>query len=145
MVLLHGRIGNPSYKSKKQREFRNSRCFRSIFTLAGKLRSCSPGCCRLAAEVGRTLRDLAAAERACRFESRSFVGFRSVGCFVDRIGLFRFDRGGFIHVPWSDEQAAERPGQPGLPMATMVEGIRIALETALAHARDIAIPAGAEH
>lgn len=54
-------------------------------------------------------------------------------------------RGGFIHVPWSDEQAAERPGQPGLPLATMVEGIRIALEAALAHARDIAIPGGAEH
>ena len=54
-------------------------------------------------------------------------------------------RGGFIHVPWSDVQAARRPGQPGLPLAAMVDGIRIALETAIAHPVDIAVAAGAEH
>ncbi len=54
-------------------------------------------------------------------------------------------RGGFVHVPWSDVQAARRPGQPGLPLAAMVDGIRIALEAAIAHPVDVAIPAGAEH
>lgn len=54
-------------------------------------------------------------------------------------------RGGFIHVPWSDLQAARRPGAPGLPVATMVEGIGIAVDAALAHPVDVAVAAGAEH
>lgn len=54
-------------------------------------------------------------------------------------------RGGFIHVPWSEEQAARRPGEPGMPVATMAEGVRIALEAALAHPVDLPVPGGAEH
>ena len=54
-------------------------------------------------------------------------------------------RGGFIHVPWSEEQAAQHPGAPWMPVATMTEGVRIALEAALAHRVDLALPGGAEH
>ncbi|MGY1409714.1 MULTISPECIES: pyroglutamyl-peptidase I [unclassified Luteimonas] len=54
-------------------------------------------------------------------------------------------RGGFIHIPYSDAQAACHPGQPGLPLETMVAGVRIAVEAALSHAVDMAVTAGAEH
>jgi pyroglutamyl-peptidase len=54
-------------------------------------------------------------------------------------------RGGFIHIPYSQVQAACHPGQPGLPMDTMVEGVRIAVEAALSHPVDVAVAAGAEH
>jgi len=54
-------------------------------------------------------------------------------------------RGGFIHIPYSAAQAARHPGQPGLPVETMVSGIRIAVEAALSHAVDVAVTGGAEH
>ena len=54
-------------------------------------------------------------------------------------------RGGFIHIPYSDAQAAHHPGQPGLPLETMVAGVRIAVEAALSHAVDVAVAGGAEH
>lgn len=46
-------------------------------------------------------------------------------------------RGGFMHVPLLPEQAAAWPGQPSLPLTTLVEGTRVALAAALAHAQDI--------
>ena len=54
-------------------------------------------------------------------------------------------RGGFIHIPYSDAQAARHPGEPGLPLETMVAGVRIAVEAALTHVVDLAVTAGAEH
>lgn len=54
-------------------------------------------------------------------------------------------RGGFIHIPYSDAQAACHPGQPGLPLETMIDGVRIAVEAALSHASDVTLAAGAEH
>ncbi|MFM1992004.1 MAG: hypothetical protein RJA99_4961 [Pseudomonadota bacterium] len=42
-------------------------------------------------------------------------------------------RGGFVHVPYLPEQAAAWPGEPSLPLATMVDGVREALRVALAH------------
>lgn len=39
---------------------------------------------------------------------------------------------GFLHVPLMDTQAVRHPGRPGLPLADMVRGVRVALETALA-------------
>jgi len=44
-------------------------------------------------------------------------------------------RGGFIHVPWSAEQAAMRKGF-GLPVKQMTRGIELAIETALSVRRD---------
>lgn len=37
---------------------------------------------------------------------------------------------GFVHVPWLDEQAAQRPGAFGLPLEAMVRALRVGLETA---------------
>lgn len=54
-------------------------------------------------------------------------------------------RGGFIHIPYSIEQAACHPGAPGLPIATVSEGLRIALRVALQTTDDRRISAGAEH
>src|SRR5690606_33751583 len=53
-------------------------------------------------------------------------------------------RGGFIHVPWSEEQAARHPGEPGMPVATMAEGVRTARGAALARPVDRRVPGGAE-
>jgi pyroglutamyl-peptidase len=39
-------------------------------------------------------------------------------------------RGGFMHLPLLPEQAARAPGQPSLPLATMIDGVRLALHCA---------------
>ena len=49
-------------------------------------------------------------------------------------------RGGFIHVPLLPEQ-----GAPSLPLAQMVEGLRVGLRTALATAQDLRTGGGAIH
>ena len=54
-------------------------------------------------------------------------------------------RGGFIHIPYSPEQAARHPGAPSLPVATIVAALRIALDTALSTPHDRRMAAGAEH
>lgn len=46
-------------------------------------------------------------------------------------------RGGFVHVPWLPEQAARHPGQPSMALATMVDGVRVALECAIAVREDV--------
>lgn len=43
-------------------------------------------------------------------------------------------RGGFVHVPWANEQ--HKSGQPSLPLATMTEAIAVAVEVALITRRD---------
>lgn len=54
-------------------------------------------------------------------------------------------RGGFIHLPLLPEQAAQaHPPAPSLPLATLVDGVALALSTALATARDAPIAGGAE-
>ncbi|MGC4193130.1 MAG: pyroglutamyl-peptidase I [Thermomicrobiales bacterium] len=59
---------------------------------------------------------------------------------------FPATRGGFIHVPFSTEQvAASGSPQPGLPVATIADGLTIMLRTALETCDDIAIPGGTEH
>lgn len=52
----------------------------------------------------------------------------------------RATRGGFLHLPWLPEM-----GSPSLPLDAMVQGLRVVLRAALAHTRDLAIAAGAEH
>lgn len=54
-------------------------------------------------------------------------------------------RGGFVHIPYSPEQAAHHPGAPSLPVGTVVHGLRIALQAALATDVDRRLAAGAEH
>lgn len=43
-------------------------------------------------------------------------------------------QGGFIHLPYASEQLGSRAGIPSLPLATMIEGLRLAAETAIAYA-----------
>jgi pyroglutamyl-peptidase len=54
-------------------------------------------------------------------------------------------RGGFVHIPYSPEQAAHHPGAPSLPIETVAHGLRIALKVALETSADRKLAAGAEH
>lgn len=42
-------------------------------------------------------------------------------------------RSGFGHVPPLPEQAAARPGEPSLPLATLIDGVREVLRVAATH------------
>ena len=53
-------------------------------------------------------------------------------------------RGGFIHVPFVPEQAAQNPGQPTMPLADQIAGVRLALSVALQTDTDLRISGGAE-
>jgi pyroglutamyl-peptidase len=63
----------------------------------------------------------------------------SAGAFVCNELFFRLRhaldgskvRAGFIHLPYASEQVAGRPGVPSLPLATLAEGLRIAVEVSL--------------
>ena len=57
----------------------------------------------------------------------------------------RATRGGFIHIPYSPEQARQHPGAPSLEVATVREGLRLALQVALTTTSDARLAAGAEH
>jgi pyroglutamyl-peptidase len=54
-------------------------------------------------------------------------------------------RGGFMHLPLMPEQAARLGGTASLPLATMVEGVRVALQAALSTPDDLRIGGGADH
>ncbi|MDR3388442.1 MAG: pyroglutamyl-peptidase I [Rudaea sp.] len=65
---------------------------------------------------------------------------------ADRIAMRdRQLRGGFIHVPWLPEQAARHGDAPGMPLATMIDAIRLCLETALTAHTDLRYASGTEH
>jgi pyroglutamyl-peptidase len=51
-------------------------------------------------------------------------------------------RSGFMHLPLLPGQAAEHPGLASLPFETMVEGVRLALATALGTVHDVRISGG---
>jgi len=51
-------------------------------------------------------------------------------------------RGGFVHVPWLPRQATHHPGQPSMALDTMIEGVRLALECAIATPRDARLVGG---
>lgn len=46
-------------------------------------------------------------------------------------------RSGFMHIPLLPQQAARFPGQPSLPLSTLVEGTRLALSLALRTREDV--------
>jgi pyroglutamyl-peptidase len=54
-------------------------------------------------------------------------------------------RGGFVHIPYSSEQADRHAGAPALAIETVVRGLRIALRVALETHVDRKLAAGAEH
>ena len=39
---------------------------------------------------------------------------------------------GFIHLPYASEQVCDRPGTPSLPLATITQALRVAIEVSLA-------------
>jgi len=52
-------------------------------------------------------------------------------------------RAGFIHVPFSEEQAIDKPNAPAMSVATMVKGIAAAIAAAEDHRHDIRVADGA--
>ncbi|MFD0959670.1 pyroglutamyl-peptidase I [Paenibacillus chungangensis] len=46
-------------------------------------------------------------------------------------------KGGFIHIPYLPEQAAQHPGQPSMALDTIVNGLVVTIETALATSADL--------
>jgi pyroglutamyl-peptidase len=55
-------------------------------------------------------------------------------------------RGGFIHVPYLPEQASRHPGTPSVPLRTMIDAVRLCIETALLTTRgDLHYAAGTTH
>lgn len=51
-------------------------------------------------------------------------------------------RAGFMHLPLLPEQQAANPGLPSLPMATMLQGLQLSLQTAITTAQDLPVSAG---
>ncbi len=56
-------------------------------------------------------------------------------------------RGGFIHVPYLPEQTATKrvmgqPELPSLPFETMIEGVKLAIATAIEYRRDVKLTGG---
>lgn len=64
----------------------------------------------------------------------------SAGAFVCNELFFRLRhslegskvRAGFIHLPYASEHVVDRPGVPSLPLATLADALRIAIEVSLA-------------
>ena len=54
-------------------------------------------------------------------------------------------RGGFIHIPYLPEQAVHHPGAPSMPAATVIEALKIAVQTTLTTAQDVKEVGGATH
>ena len=54
-------------------------------------------------------------------------------------------RGGFIHIPYLPQQAAEHPGAPSLALDTLIAGLRVAVATSLATRTDIREQGGQLH
>lgn len=54
-------------------------------------------------------------------------------------------RSGFVHVPCLPEQVEQHKGTPSMPLDTMVEAVRLCLQTALTTREDLHFPAGATH
>jgi pyroglutamyl-peptidase len=72
----------------------------------------------------------------------SFVCNAVFFALLERLARRDGVRGGFAHLPLLPEQAAQHPGLPTLALATMVDGMRLALATALATREDLAAPGG---
>ena len=54
-------------------------------------------------------------------------------------------RAGFIHVPYLPQQAARHPGAASMKLEDVVEGLRIAVRTTLAHTVDLREAGGLTH
>ena len=64
---------------------------------------------------------------------------------MHRLQNRRSVRGGFVHVPYSPNQAAQHPGAPSLPTETVTAALRIIVRTALKNSQDVRLTAGTTH
>ena len=64
---------------------------------------------------------------------------------MDLLRARRGVRGGFVHIPFSPEQAARHPGAASLPTGTVTAALRLLVRTALKHPDDLPIPVDATH
>ena len=46
-------------------------------------------------------------------------------------------RGGFIHVPFCEEQVVDKPGTPALPLTTIAKGLELCIKAAIHNETDI--------
>jgi pyroglutamyl-peptidase len=74
-----------------------------------------------------------------------FYGLMHALAHATKAGKGRPTRGGFMHLPLLPAQAANHPGQPCLPLETLVQGVGLALETAWAVHDDLRVAGGATH
>lgn len=54
-------------------------------------------------------------------------------------------RGGFIHIPYIPSQAARHPGQPSVALDTVIDGLRVALQSAMTLQQDVIEGGGQLH
>ena len=54
-------------------------------------------------------------------------------------------KGGFIHIPYLPQQAAQHPGAPSMAADTVRRALEVAIATALQVESDIAVTGGATH
>ncbi|HTD04401.1 pyroglutamyl-peptidase I [Undibacterium sp.] len=54
-------------------------------------------------------------------------------------------RGGFVHIPYLPEQAARHAGAASMALDTIVSGLKLALETAVAVTDDVKLQGGQTH
>jgi pyroglutamyl-peptidase len=54
-------------------------------------------------------------------------------------------RGGFVHIPYSPEQAARHPGAPSLATDTVTAALKTIIRVAIKYPNDVAVAAGATH
>jgi pyroglutamyl-peptidase len=54
-------------------------------------------------------------------------------------------RAGFIHIPYLPQQAAQHPGTASMKLDEVIEGLRIAVRTTVAHTVDVRQAGGLTH
>ena len=64
---------------------------------------------------------------------------------MHRLTKSRGVRGGFVHIPYSPEQATQHPEAPSLPVATVTAALRIIVSGSLKNSGDMKLAAGATH
>jgi len=74
-----------------------------------------------------------------------FYGLMHIAATRQKAGGFAPMRGGFIHIPYLPQQAARHPGAPSMALRDVVEGLQIAVKTALAVDLDVREFGGATH
>ena len=54
-------------------------------------------------------------------------------------------RGGFVHIPYLPEQAAQHPGAPSMARESVMQALEIAIRVSLETETDLKVAGGATH